>query len=254
MRNQEKREGDNERPSEIAIRLCGAREKIKKQAAEPEWKSEWIHHQDLLGQVRGRRVSNVFASAADIVHQFEERPVVLDIPNQVGKKDQERHRAAREKPWRKQKFALLREKKSEKQSEGKDGDGVFIFEPESGDGAESEPELWVLRVNHAQDGVSTTGPEQRFESIHGELVIDDPPHRGSGGQCGGKRNAVALRAKFARERGDQNDARRSRQRRPENQRGERSAKGVARDPGNEREKRRQIHIAEGKMFRASEVI
>src|SRR5437879_12358536 len=116
MRNQEKRESDNERPSEIAIRLCGAGEKIKKQSAEPEWKAARIHHQDLLSQVRGRRVSNVFASDADIVHQFEERPVMLDIPNQIGKEDQKRYGAAREKPWRKQKLALLGGKKSEKKS------------------------------------------------------------------------------------------------------------------------------------------
>ncbi len=254
VRNQEKREDNHERPAEIAIRFRGAGEKIKEQAAKPERKAERIHHHDLLGQVRAGRVGDVLSGDSNVVHQFEERPVVLDIPNQVGKEDQERYGTAREKPWGEQELALPREKKSEKQSEGKNGDGIFVFEPEASDGTESEPELWVLRVNHAQDGVSAAGPKQRFEGVHGELVIADPPHRGSGGQRPGKRDAVALRAKLAREGGDQNNARGSSQRRPENKRRERSAKSVARDPGNQWEKRRQIHVAEGEMFGAREVI
>ncbi len=85
-------------------------------------------------------------------------------------------------------------------------------------------------------------------------MIDNPPHRGSGGKRCGERNAEALGPEFARERGDQDDARGSRERRPENQRGKRGAERVTGDPSDEGEKRGQIDVAEGEMFGAGEII
>src|SRR5690242_17381100 len=81
VREKEKCEGDEEGPAEDAIVFGSAREQIKEQAAEPKWKAEGIHHQDLLHGVSTGRVGNVFAGNANVVHQFEKRPVMLDVPN-----------------------------------------------------------------------------------------------------------------------------------------------------------------------------
>src|SRR5690348_4463359 len=103
---------------------------------------------------------------------------MLEIPDQIGKEDQERDGAAGKKPGRKQELAMLRKKKSGEESEGEDRDGIFVFESEASDCAKSKPEFRILGVDHAQDRVSATGPEQRLQSVHSELVVNDPPHRG----------------------------------------------------------------------------
>src|SRR5689334_3214364 len=149
---------------------------------------------------------------------------------------------------------MRRKKKSQKQSKGKDGNGVFVFEAEAGNRAKSEPEFRILRVDHAQDDVSAACPKKRLESIHGELVVHDPPHRRSCGQRRSERDAETFRAQLARERGDKNYARGPGHRRPENQCGERSAQRVPPNPGNEWKKRRLVNVAESKMVSASQVI
>src|SRR5690348_8806764 len=107
---------------------------------------------------------------------------MLEVPDQIGKEDQERDGAAGKKPGRKQELAVLRKKKSGEESESEDRDGVFDFEAESGDRAKGKPEFRILRVDHANDRVSAARPEQRLKGVHGELMIDDPPDRGSGSQ------------------------------------------------------------------------
>src|SRR5690348_7190223 len=149
---------------------------------------------------------------------------------------------------------MRRKKKSQKQSKGKDGNGVFVFEAEAGNHSKSEPQFCILRVNHAQDDVTAAGPEECLEGIHGELVVHDPPHRGSCGQRRSERDAETFRAQLARERGDKNYARGPGQRGPENQRGKRSAQRVPPNPGNEWKKRRLVNVAESKMVSASQVI
>src|SRR5215471_8917897 len=137
--NEEKRESDDESPAQIAIRLCVGREEAEKQASEPEGKAKWIHHQDLLADVCERWVGDVLASRADVVHQFEKRPMVVDVPNQVGQEDQERDSAASDEPGREQQFSLRGEKESEKQCECEDRDGVFVLESQTSDCAKRYP-------------------------------------------------------------------------------------------------------------------
>ena len=100
--NEEKRVIDDKGPPESAIPLGVAGEKVKEQAAEPKRKAERIHHQDLLDGVGKRRVGDVLAGDSDVVHQFEKRPVMLDIPNQIGKENHKRDGASGKKPGRKQ--------------------------------------------------------------------------------------------------------------------------------------------------------
>ena len=139
MGNEEQPESDEERPAKRAIGLRVAREKIKKQAAKPERKADRTHHYDLLGEIRKRRVGKVFAGDANVAHQVEKWPVMLDVPNKVRKKEQKRDSAACEDPWRKQESALVREKQPKKQREAKHRGGIFGFETETGDQAENEP-------------------------------------------------------------------------------------------------------------------
>src|SRR5215469_1671239 len=217
--NEEKRESDDESPAQIAIRLCVGREEAEKQASEPEGKAKWIHHQDLLADVCERWVGDVFAGRANVAHQFEKGPMVPDVPDQVGEEDQQRDGATGKKPGREQKLALRGEKESEKQCECEDRDGIFVFESQTSDGAKREPELRILRLDHPQNHVSASGPEQWLERIHRELMIDGPPHgRSCAEQCG-ESNTEALRAEFAGERGDEEDARSACERGPKNQRG-----------------------------------
>src|SRR5262252_5389879 len=153
VRNQEEGQSDDESPAKIAIRLGGAGEKVKQQASEPERKTEWIHHQNLLADICERRIGDVLASDAYVVHQLEKGPVLLDVPNQIRKEEQERNGPASKKPRREQKLALFGEEKSEKQGERKDRNGVFVFEAQASNHAESDPEFWILRVHHSQNHV-----------------------------------------------------------------------------------------------------
>ncbi len=100
MQGEENGDGDDEGPAEGAVGLRAWREEKRKQAAQPEGKAERLHHQNLLGQIGRGREDDVFAGGANVIHQLEEGPVVLDVPKEVGKKDQEGDGAAREKPRR----------------------------------------------------------------------------------------------------------------------------------------------------------
>src|SRR5262249_62090993 len=122
---------------------------------------------------------------------------MLDIPSQVGKKNQKCDRAPGENPRSEQKFALLGQKKAEEQGKREDGDGIFVFKAKTGDSAKGEPESWVLCVDHAENRVSAARPEERVEGVHGELVVSDPPHCGSGGPGRTERDPEALRAEVA---------------------------------------------------------
>src|SRR4029079_8341512 len=121
-----------------------------------EKKREWRQH-------------GVATLGLDVVHQFDKRPMVVDIPQQVGKKDQEGGKASEPYPFIGEDATLLSQQQSDDDSKTENGDEIFFFNAESGDGAEPQPVTRFIALNgenrepgaaHPQIGLEAVGSQQ----------------------------------------------------------------------------------------------
>src|SRR5437870_3449978 len=79
-----------------------------------------MQQQNLLGEEFKRRESHVSSTGPDVVHQFEKRPVIVDIPNQVRQEDQKCGNATQSEPLLQQNTALPGQQKSHHNAETQD--------------------------------------------------------------------------------------------------------------------------------------
>ena len=95
-----------------AKRLAGFAEQIEEKPRQPDRQRYWIHRENFLAEKRKRRETHVATAAANVRLQFQEGEVVLIVPDQVWKKDQERKQAPKPDPRRPEKLALRRQKEA----------------------------------------------------------------------------------------------------------------------------------------------
>ena len=95
--------------------------------AEPERKQDRIHQHRLIGDEGDRPAHHIPSAAADIVHQFEERKIVADQPDQVREKNQERAKGADPDPGVREKTPLRREEQRDENGQGEKGRCVYLF-------------------------------------------------------------------------------------------------------------------------------
>src|SRR5437660_1681084 len=79
-----------------------------------------MQQQNLLGEEFKRRESHVSSAGPDVGHQFEKRPVIVDIPNQVRQEDQKCGNATQPEPLLQQNTALPGQQKSHHNAETQD--------------------------------------------------------------------------------------------------------------------------------------
>jgi len=126
----------------------------------------------LLKEILRQRENDIAAFGADVVHQFDKGPVIVNVPEQVGEENQECGEAAEPDPGIEEDAALRSEQKADDDAEAEDGDGVFFLQAEAGDYAEPQPIARGIFSSGTFDGedreVSAAHPEVRFEAVGAE--------------------------------------------------------------------------------------
>ena len=90
--------GDKITPSQNAIRFQTRGKEEYSQTGDPNGRGEWMHEKRLLEEVLSCGKHNVAALGPDVAHQFEERPVVVHVPEQVRQKYEECCQATQPNP------------------------------------------------------------------------------------------------------------------------------------------------------------
>src|SRR6266436_9128233 len=96
-------------------------------------------NEDLLREVRRGRKDHVAAFGFDIVHEFRKGPVILNIPEKIRKKNQERERAAEPDPLAGKDAALLGEQEPYHDGKSENANRVFFLQTDACDDAKPEP-------------------------------------------------------------------------------------------------------------------
>ena len=114
-----------------------------------------------------QRQDDVAAFGANVVHQFEKGPVVVDVPQQIGEEDQKGCAAADPDPPIEENAALSGEQKTGDHAESEESDGILFLQPDAGHHAEPEP---IKRAAlDGEDGkISATHPQIGFEAVGAE--------------------------------------------------------------------------------------
>ena len=124
-------------------------------------------------------------SAANIVHQFEERKIVARHPDEVRQKNQERAESAEPDPFAGEEPALPREQQRAGNRKREKGRAIFVFHSDPDEDTEPEPVAGLVTVDRAHDAPRAREPDQRLERIHREpMMHQQKDRRGESGQRG----------------------------------------------------------------------
>src|ERR1700683_195015 len=157
----------------------------------------------LLEEISRKGQDDVAPLGADIVHQLQKRPIVLDVPEQVGKKDQKRGKSANPDPRMEKRTALRGEQQAHNDAKPEQSDGVLLLHADAGDNAEPEPVAWGFFSTGAfyrEDGeIGAAHPQIRFEAIGAEqATVGEILRRDDNGDCAEEQGKTAS-AELARE-------------------------------------------------------
>jgi hypothetical protein len=89
---------------------------------------------------------------------------MLDTPQQIRQEDEERDRAGDPEPGAGKHAALRSQDQAEDDAGSKDQHGILVFQAESREDAEPDPELLVAGFHNAYQQPGATHPEQRQRS------------------------------------------------------------------------------------------
>src|SRR5579883_1128494 len=88
---------NNERPAQRPVWPQLPVKEVGKQARQPEWQGKGIHRNDLLEE-KAERVRRVGMPASITAPEFERRPAVGGVPEDIGQEKGKRERAAEPGP------------------------------------------------------------------------------------------------------------------------------------------------------------
>src|SRR6266480_3106090 len=94
-----------------------------------------------------------------------------DVPQQVRQKNEQRDRAADPEPRASKHTPMRGHEQAETHGGAEDQHRIFVFEAESGDDSEPDPELFVAGFDNAYQQPGAAYPEQRLESVHSQQIV-----------------------------------------------------------------------------------
>src|ERR1019366_1853 len=170
-------------------------------------RAQWQHGEDLLAEERPEGQADVATAAADILLQFQEREVMLDVPEQIGQEEQERQQSGEQYPAVEQMLALGSEQKTRHQREAEDQHGVLGFETQAGEQSKIDPEFLVAGLDDANEEQRAPHPAERLEGVYVEGMIQGQEAGSQQDAQGGEPLGESPSAQFARHgSGEQNQA------------------------------------------------
>jgi hypothetical protein len=136
--------------------------------SKPDGCGKRLNQQGLLKEVLRQGKDHVTAFGTDVVHELEEGPLIVNIPEQVGQENQEGCAAAQPDPAIEEDAALGGEQKADDHAEAKQCDGIFFLEANARDHAEPEPVVWIIALDGEEGEVGAAHPESGFEAVGAE--------------------------------------------------------------------------------------
>ena len=127
-----------------------------------------MKQQGLLKEVLRQGKDNVAAFGTDVVHELEEGPLIVDIPEQVGQENQEGCATAQPDPATEEDAALRGGQQTDDHAEAKQGDGIFFLQANPRDHAEPQPVAWIIPLDGKDGEVGAAHPEIGFEAVGAE--------------------------------------------------------------------------------------
>src|ERR1700730_5893987 len=111
-----------------------------------------MNQERLLEEIFREGKDDIAAFGADVAHQLDEGPVIVNVPEQVGKENQEGGETTEPYPASEEDTPLSSEHKSDDHAEAEEGNGIFFLEADAGDHTETEPVTRGFFSSGAFDG------------------------------------------------------------------------------------------------------
>ncbi len=171
LRDDERRERHQERPAQGSERAAPCGEEQPAEAGEPDRQVGGVHVEDLASHVVDRTERDVAPARADVPHELEKRPAVVDVPDHVRQEDQQGERPTEPDPRPREGAPLRAQQDADHEGEGEDGHRVLVLQAHAGEKAEPQPQPLVAGLDDADEDVRAPRPEQRLEGVHREEVV-----------------------------------------------------------------------------------
>src|SRR5579864_8764447 len=107
MQSEEDAVTDQITPAEHSIRLHRRPEQQGENAGDPYGRSKWAYVHHLLHEKIDRTKHNVTALSANVVHELEKRPLIVNIPKQIRQENEKSRPDSKPYPFVQQEAALL---------------------------------------------------------------------------------------------------------------------------------------------------
>src|SRR4029077_15941850 len=121
VQNEEDGKTNQVAPTQRSIGLETRREEQGKQPRQPDGRSQKVNQQYLVKKIFGEGKDDVAAFGANVAHQFDEGPMMVDTPQKIGQEDQERGKATEPDPRIQKSAALLSQEKPDDKAKAEDG-------------------------------------------------------------------------------------------------------------------------------------
>jgi hypothetical protein len=229
-------------------------EEVVQGSQKPYGKGEWSHEKDLSPNVTGRCEHKVTPAGANIAHQIEKGPMMLDIPNQVWQEDRKRNEAANPDPLAGEDPALLGEQQAHHHRQAEHRHGVLGLEARAREHAKPHPQLLISCLDDADHHIGAPCPEERLEGVHGQDVMEDQVDSRAGRTQGRERLRKTPAPQFARDHSSEPDQHKSGHRRQQMDGEHRGSEDVPRQPGGQRDEGRLVDVSPGEVLTAGHVI
>jgi hypothetical protein len=131
-----------------------------------------MQEEDLFSDELDRSEHDVLTGALHVLEVLESRETVSDLPDQVGKKQESRDRAADPDPSPAELAAFGREKKSDRHGAAEEQHRMFVLEAEPREETERDPVPRVAGAHDPDERPDAAHPEERFERIHRHQAVD----------------------------------------------------------------------------------
>src|SRR6185312_11822640 len=112
-------------------------------------------------------------------HELKKGPMIMKVPKDVRKKDDERRQPADPDPFVNERTSLGGQKQADNNTETKQCDGVFLLQSQPSKTSEPQPVMWLVAFDRENDKVCTRHPKVRLQAVSGEQVAVGKIHRGN---------------------------------------------------------------------------